>query len=490
MTTSVILLTIFLYFSLLLFISYLTTRKVNKETFYTGDRKSPWYLVAFGMIGASLSGITFISIPGTVASKEFSYLVMCFGYVIGYFIIAYILLPIYYKLNLISIYSYLEKRLGVNAYKTGATFFLISRVIGASLRIYLAANVLQLLIFNSDSNLLFVLTVAVFLLMIWLYTVKGGIKTVVWTDTIQTGLMLLSMAITIYFLIDKLGFNFTDIPSLVSDSGMSGLFIFDDIKADNYWGKSLLGGVLVAVAMTGLDQDMMQKNLTCKNLKSAQTNMTTFSIVLVFINLAFLVLGCLLFLYASRFGISIDKGDAIFAVIAGSHLGEVAGIIFLLGIIAAAFSSADSAVTSLTTSFSFDFLQAGKNELDTKKRNLIHLGFSIVILIVAVIFKYLNNDSVVWVIFKAAGYTYGPILGLFAFGIISKDEIKDRYVYIPAFAAPIICYILNTFSTTLFYGYQLGYELLLLNALLTYIGCQILTKGTQTTFYVDEKFKN
>lgn len=482
MNPLVLILIILLYFGLLIFISFATSKGAQSTTFYDGDRKSPWYLVAFGMIGASLSGVTFVSVPGTVESNAFSYMQMTLGFVIGYIVIAFVLMPIYYRLNLVSIYSFLEDRLGITAYKISAGFFLVSRSIGAALRLYLASSVLHFIIVDVNKwPVPYEVTVLVTLAMIWLYTFRGGIKTVVWTDSIQTALMLVAMVITIFLILKEMNWSFGDVLSQVKSDSMGQWFFMDDFNGGKFFPKQLIGGAIMAIAMTGLDQDMMQKNLTCKNLKSAQLNMMTFSVVLVVVNFCFLLLGFLLYKYQALHGVkildlggSLKDADLLFASVSANHLGAFALIIFTLGVIAAAYSSADSALTSLTTSFSYDFLNAGENEISPQRRKLIHLSFSGVIFVLILLFKLMNDDSIVWTIFKMASYTYGPILGLFIFAIFTKHKVMKGWLVLPVIVAPVLCYVLNAYSKVLLGGYSFGFELLLLNGLLTFLGCYLL----------------
>ncbi len=473
------------YFAVLFLISRLTAKDSSNDTFFRGNRESPWYLVAFGMIGASLSGVTFISIPGWVESQHFSYLQMVLGYTAGYLVIALILLPLYYSMHLTSIYSYLGDRFGEWGHKTGAGFFLLSRVIGASFRMYLVVQVLQLFIFD-DLNIPFGVTTALSILLIWVYTFRGGIKTVVWTDTLQTLFMLLSLGITIYIIAQNMGLNVmfpstdstgnsqSSLFHVIADSDISKVFVFGNWRADNYFWKHFFSGMFITIAMTGLDQDMMQKNLTCRNLGEAKKNMLWFSLVLVIVNLFFLVLGASLFLYADAVGMSIpEKTDLLFPTIAKSHIGIFAGSIFLLGLIAAAYSSADSALTSLTTSFCVDFLDIENKHPDTAKRTrlFVHIAFSALLVTVILVFNEINNKSVISDLFKAAGYTYGPLLGLFSFGMFTKRKIPhEELILVVCLISPAICYFLNANAEEWMNGYKFGFELLILNGLLTFLG--------------------
>jgi len=471
-----IILLIVAYFSVLILISYITGKSANNETFFKANNSSPWYLVAFGMIGASLSGVTFISVPGWVEGQSMAYMQMVLGYVIGYAIIGLVLLPLYYKLNLTSIYTYLEDRFGRYSYKTGASFFLLSRTIGAAFRLFLVANVLQLLLFDGY-GIPFWVTVSITILLIWLYTFKGGIKTIVWTDTLQTLFMLIAVVVCIYTISDEM--DISNIFSYVADSDLSKTFFFEDVNAGNYFWKQFLAGAFIAVAMTGLDQDMMQKNLTCRNLKDAQKNMFWFTIVLVIVNFFFLALGILLTDYAQRNGIDAHK-DELFPIIAAKEtLGLATQIFFILGLIAAAYSSADSALTSLTTSFSIDILEINKKK-DTKEqekiRKIIHILFSFVLIATILIFKYFIADaSVIAKIFTFAGYTYGPLLGLYAFGLFTKLNVKDKAVPFICLAAPILTYLISFYSKEKL-GFDFSFALLVLNGALTFLGLLLVKR--------------
>ena len=474
-----IILLIVVYFGVLILISYLTGKEDTNEAFFKANKSAPWYLVAFGMIGASLSGVTFISVPGAVEAKQFGYLQVVFGYFFGYLIIAYVLLPIYYKLNLTSIYTYLRDRFGNTSYKTGSIAFLISRIVGASFRLFLVAKVLQLLIFDS-LGVPFSITVIITVALIWLYTFKGGIKTIIYTDALQTFFMLVAVIVTITFLANALDLNsFSEVYINVTESAMSKVFFLDTINDSQYFIKSFLAGMFIAITMTGLDQDMMQKNLTCKNLKEAQKNMVSFSVVLIFVNILFLVLGLLLTQYATQNGINATKDDLFPTIAMLPEIGIMTSAFFLLGLIAAAYSSADSALTSLTTSFCIDIIELDKKpkEQQKKVRKKVHVFISLVLILVIILFNSLFKDvSVIWELFKAAGYTYGPLLGLFAFGILTKSQIKDKYVWIIAVIAPIVSYVINQYSEVLLNGYQIGFEILIINGLLTFLGLVLIRK--------------
>lgn len=473
-----ILLLIAAYFGLLMIISYFTGRKDTNEDFFKAGKQSPWYVVAFGMVGASLSGVTFISVPGWIEGSEFSYLQVVFGYMVGYFVVAFVLLPIYYKLNVTSIYEYLLQRFGTVSHKTGAFFFFISRVLGAAFRLFLVAIVLQQFVFDAW-NVPFEITVVISILLIWVYTNKGGIKTIVWTDTLQTLFMIVAVILSIYFVNESLGWSFSEFLSSSELKEYSKVLVTDSLLERSHFIKSFLGGVFITICMTGLDQDMMQKNLTCKSLKDAQKNMISFSIVLVAVTFLFMLLGALLFIYAKKHNIAIPlmdgspKTDLLFPEIAlNSGLGITVAITFMLGLIAAAYSSADSALTSLTTSFCVDFLDIeNKPKKDQKSiRKKTHIGMSVMLIIVIIIFKYVLNSNVIDSLLTVAGYTYGPLLGLFAFGIFTNYKIKDKYVWIVALSSAAIVSILGTIPPENLGGYVIGYELLPINGLLTFIG--------------------
>ena len=479
MQPSDIILLLISYFIVLILISYFTGKSDSNETFFKADKSSPWYLVAFGMIGASLSGVTFISVPGAVEAKQFGYMQVVLGYFFGYLVITYVLLPLYYKLNLTSIYTYLKTRFGLVSYKTGAIAFLISRTVGAAFRLFLVANVLQLLV-SDPLGLSFEATVVITIALIWVYTFRGGIKTIVWTDTLQTLFMLISVVVTGYFVANAMGLDsIGDIYNNVVKSPLSKTFFLDDVNDAQFFIKSFLSGMFITITMTGLDQDMMQKNLTCKNLKEAQKNMLSFSIVLIGVNLLFLVLGLLLTQYAQQQGIDAHKDDLFPTLAMLPSVGKITSAFFILGLVAAAYSSADSALTSLTTSFCIDIIEFNNTSEAAQKRTrkLVHVGFSVVLIIVIIFFKYLFKDvSIIWELFKAAGYTYGPLLGLFAFGLLTKRKIRDQYAWIVAIIAIIASYILNEHSVSLFNGYQIGFEILIINGLFMFIGLLGLSK--------------
>ena len=467
-----------LYFVVLMVISYITGRKSDNETFFRGNRQSPWYIVSIGMVGASLSGVTFISVPGWVNNTQFTYLQMVGGYFLGYLVIAHVLLPVYYKLNLTSIYTYLEKRFGKFSYKTGAWLFLVSRTIGASARLYLMANVLQISLFNA-LDIDFAFTVIITIGLIWLYTFRGGIKTIIWTDTLQTVFMLTSVVITIVFIAKTMNLTAGGVFELINQSELSKVFVFDDWTSKQHFVKQFLTGAFITIVMTGLDQDMMQKNLSCKNLKDAQKNMKWYGFAFIPTNVLFLSLGALLYIFVNQQGLTLpERGDDLFPMIVNSgRLPAVVGVFFIIGLVAAAYSSADSALTSLTTSFTVDILGSSHHgeTLSKRTRTLVHLSFSIVLALIILLFNHYEVDSIISTVFTLAGYTYGPLLGMYAFGLFSKYKVNDIWVPAIAIAAPVITGILD-FNSVKWFGFQLGYEKLMLNGFLTYLGLLLISK--------------
>jgi Na+/proline symporter len=459
------------YFAVLLLISHFTSKNANSQTFFTANRSSPWYLVAFGMVGASLSGVTFISVPGEVGNSEFSYFQLVLGYLLGYFVIATVLMPLYYKLNLVSIYGYLKQRFGFYSYKTGAFFFILSKVVGASFRLFLVAGVLQLALFNAW-NIPFGATVLITIFLIWLYTFRGGIKTIVWTDTLQTLFMLMAVGMSIYLIQDELNMSFDGLITTVSESQYSQIFFWDWQSGRNFF-KQFISGAFIAIVMTGLDQDMMQKNLTCKNLWEAQKNMFSFSVVLVIVNFFFLSLGALLYVFALEKGISLpERSDDLYPLLAVNHFTVTTGVVFILGIVAAAYSSADSALTGLTTSFCVDFLSLTNRAEDIKSstRIKVHLSFSLILFLVILVFNAINDRSVISAVFIAAGYTYGPLLGLYSFGLFTKWQVKDHLVPFICVICPFLSYFIDQNSETLLGGHNLGFFIIILNGALTFLG--------------------
>ena len=479
MTPSLIL-GIFLIYTVVLFaVTWITARKADNQSFYNGNKISPWFVVAYGMIGASLSGVTFMSVPGWVKETQFSYMVVVFGYLFGYFVIALVLLPLYYRLKLTSIYGYLDQRFGFWSYKTGAGFFILSRILGASLRMFLVINVLQIFVFDTW-NVPFWINVLIFIILIILYTLKGGIRTIIWTDTLQTTFMLLAVVLSVIYISKGLGIPVFKLISTVNDSSVSKMFI-TDWHHERFFIKQFFSGMFITIVMTGLDQEMMQKNLSCKNLKEAQKNMFTFSSILIFVNLLFLFLGALLLIYSQSKGVSLASTDDLFPTIAFRYLGPVAGIIFLIGLISAAFPSADGALTSLTTSVSIDFIGLEKREgiteaAKTKIRYVIHILIAIIFFVSILIFRALNDRAVIDKLFTIAGYTYGPLLGLYSFGLFTTRRVKDAITPFIAILSPIICYFLSTYSVELFNGYKFGFELLLVNGFLTFIGLLVFSR--------------
>lgn len=466
------------YFCVLIGISFLTSRGADTNTFFTANRQSPWYLVAFGMIGASLSGVTFISVPGNVVNTGFAYFQVVIGYLFGYWAIIGILMPLYYRLNLVSIYTYLEQRFDTWAYRTGAVFFLISRTIGSSLRLFLAASVLQYFLFDAWGVPFFV-TVAITIVLIWVYTFRGGIKTIVWTDTFQTLFLVSALVITVIVIASKLGLNFIEIFERIDAAGYARVFHFDDVNSTLFFPKQFLGGAFIAIAMTGLDQEIMQKNLTCKTLGDAQKNMFWFSLTIVFVTLLFLVLGGLLLVFSEQFNLTIPaKPDEIFPRLAFTELGPVVGIFFLLGITASSYASADSALAGLTTSFCIDFLNFKDKPESVKKKQkfIVHLAFSLLFLLIIVIFNEVNEKSVIDAVLGVAGYTYGPLLGLFSFGLFTNRKLKGLTVTLICVLSPVISYIISSHAPVWFNGYKIGIEVLLVNGLITFGGLWLVSK--------------
>jgi Na+/proline symporter len=485
MSSTFILVIIALYFCVLIFISFLTSKKgESTDSFFLANRKSPWYVVAFGMIGTSLSGVTFISVPGMVEKVQFSYLQLILGNMLGYFVVALVLMPLYYRLNLVSIYTYLEQRFGFWSYKTGAAYFLLARTLGAAFRLYLVAGVLQLAVFDG-MGVPFEISVVITIALIWVYTFRGGMKTIIWTDTFQTLAMLICVGITIVMINDALGLSFQGMVNTISESKYSQVF-FWEWQDQKYFLKQFISGMFIAIVMVGLDQDMMQKNLSCKNLKEAQKNMFSFTIIILFVNILFLSLGALLYLYAEAKGITLpEKGDMVFPELALKYFSPVAGITFILGITAITYASADSALTALTTSFCVDFLDF-KNRPEAQRiryKNWTHLGFSVLLALVIIIFKIINDESVVQAVFKVAGYTYGPLLGLYSFGVFTKRPVRDNLVPFICVLAPALTYIISANSVDWFFGYEFGFEVLLLNGLLTFLG--LLSISRKNSEFVD-----
>jgi SSS family transporter len=477
MDSNLVLIVITSYFLLLFLISWLTSRKLTADTFFTGDRQSPWFLVAFGMIGASLSGVTFISVPGEVGNSNFYYFQLVLGYTAGYAVIAKVLLPLYYRLQLVSIYAYLEERFGFWSYKTGAFFFILSRTLGSSIRVFLVAAVLQLILFDRW-GIPFWGAVLITVTLIWLYTFRGGIKTVVWTDTLQTLFMLLAVGVSMVLVSRELGIRGVgELVTRVADHPYSRIFDWDWRSGTNFF-KQFFSGAFIVIVMTGLDQDMMQKNLTCRNLKDAQKNMFWFTNILVVVNLIFLALGVLLYLYATENQLNLpDRSDDLYPLLATSYFSTFAGVVFVLGITAAAYSSADSTLTALTTSFCYDFLEINKRyeaSAAVRIRKRVHLGFTLLMFFVILAFRWINDQSVINAVFTIAGYTYGPLLGLYSFGLFTRFKVRDKWVPYLALLAPFLSFLISYQSEEWLGGYRFGFELLILNGALMFLGLLLL----------------
>jgi Na+/proline symporter len=478
MTPTLVLTIIVIYFSFLIAISFITSKGADTHTFFTANRQSPWYLVAFGMIGSSLSGLTFISVPGNVGKIGFGYFQIVLGYLVGYWVIIGVLMPLYYRLNLVSIYTYLEKRFSFWSYKTGAFFFMVSRTVGSALRLYLAATVLQLFLFDpweksTGFHIPFFVTVATTLALIWIYTFRGGIKTIVYTDAFQTLFLVSAVCIAVWQISNELGWSFSEMVYEIKASKYSKVFYFDDPNSTLYFWKHFLGGAFITITMTGMDQEIMQKNLTCKTLGDAQKNMFWFSIILVIVNLLFLTLGALLYLYTETNNLALPPfSDELFPQLALNNFSLLVGVFFLLGIIASSYASADSALTGLTTSFCIDFLNfKNKPEVERKRKKfIVHLGFSLLFLIIIVIFREINERSVIDAVLSIAGYTYGPLLGLFSFGLFTTLQVRDKLVPLICVLSPVISYGISANSEEYLGGYKFGLEILLVNGVITFLG--------------------
>ena len=472
------------YFLALLGVSYYTSRNANNQTFFIGNKNSNWLLVAFGMIGTSLSGVTFVSVPGTVGTGGFTYFQVVLGYFLGYFVVAFVLLPLYYKLKLTSIYTYLNERFGFNSYQTGAIFFIISRTLGATARLYLVINILDLLIFHNDITKAtdfswsFVAISVAILLMILAYTFKGGVKTIVWTDTLQTVFMLGALLITVGYILTKMNLGIGETWSQFQGLGYDNMFVLD-VNSKDFFLKSILGGMFITISMTGLDQEMMQKNISIEKLGNSQKNMFTFSVVMVIVNFIFLFMGGLLYMYAAQIGVNA-KGDDLYPILAFQKMSPIIGVVFIIGLISALFPSADGAITALTSSFCIDILGINRNQKseleNSKTRKIVHLTFTLIFLILVIIFKVINDKSIIGLILKIAGYTYGPLLGLFAFGILTKHQIKDKLTLWVCLAAPIITYALSTYLEKAEFAYQIGIEVLIINGIITFLGLWLIRK--------------
>ncbi len=479
MSPTVVLITIFSYFVVLFGISYVVGHRADNQGFFVGNRKSPWYIVAFAMIGSMISGVTFVSVPGMVAASSFSYLQMVLGFVVGQLLIAYVLVPLFYKMNLVSIYEYLENRFGMSSYRTGAWFFFISKMLGASVRLFLVCIVLQMLVFE-PFGLPFVLNVIFTVGLVWLYTFRGGVKSLIWTDTLKTACLVISVILCIYYIATDLHLDFGGLWQTISESDMSQMFFFDDVDDKRYFFKQFLAGVFTMIATNGLDQDMMQRNLSCKNSKESQKNMITSGIAQFFVVALFLMLGVLLYVYAGKNGVQVpQKSDELFPMIATQgYFPVIVGVLFVIGLISSAYSAAGSALTALTTSFTVDIVGVkGKSERQVVRlRKRVHVYMALVMGAVIFVFNLLNNTSVIDAVYTLASYTYGPILGLFAFGIFVKKAVKDKYIPVVAIASPILCFVIDRNSQAWFGGYSFSYELLILNALFTFVGLLFLIK--------------
>ena len=468
-----ILITILVYFALLMLFSRLTSRRSDNDTFYRGNRQSPWYMVAFGMVGASISGVTFVSVPGMVLHSDMTYMQTCLGFILGYVAVAFILLPVYYRMNLTTIYTYLYNRLGERSYKTGAWFFLLSKMTGAAARFYVVCIILQRFVLDA-LGVPFALTVVCMVALIWLYTRRGGIKTLVWTDTLQTTCMFAALLLIIWQVTKTLGMSPSEAVTAIMTDSHSRVFVFDDwVSRQNFW-KQFLSGIFIVIVMTGLDQDMMQKNLTCKSLREAQKDMCSYGVAFVPANLLFLSLGVLLTLLAARQGTALPQaGDELLPMFAATGaLGSWVLVLFSLGIVAASFSSADSALTAMTTSFCVDIC---RRKGDEQLRKRAHVGMAVVFAAFILLFRLLNSPSIIDAIYVMCSYTYGPLLGLFAFGLLTRKKTNDRYVPYIAVASPLICFALDWY-TSRYVGYKFGYELLMLNGLITFAGIALLPK--------------
>lgn len=485
------------YFVILLLVAWYTSRGSNNESFFIGNKKSNWMLVAFGMIGTSLSGVTFVSVPGGVGTSNFFYFQVVLGYFLGYLVIAFILLPLYYRLNLTSIYTYLEQRFGINAHKAGASFFILSRSVGATARLYLVINILQIFILDK-LGIPFIVTTLVILVMILLYTFEGGVKTIIYTDTLQTSGMLIGLIVCIIVIIKALGTDFTGALSLLSDKGYTQIFN-PDIKSGSYFGKHILGGMFITIAMTGLDQEMMQKNISVKNLKDSQKNMMSFTAIIMVVNFLFLFLGGLLYLYANANGITAAPDDLFPTIALSDAFTGTIGVLFIIALISALFPSVDGAITSLTSCFCIDILGLNKRPADEKgkkrTRLKVHFGFAVLFFLLVLVFKFINDKLIIDFILKFAGITYGPLLGLFAFGILTKRSLNDKLIWVVCIIAPLLALLLDMLSNPVWYekklhmqlglqnisqsifdGYSIGNELILINGIITFLGLLMISK--------------
>lgn len=479
-----VLLTIAVYFIILFTVSYIAGRKADNEGFFVGNRRSSWYVVAFAMIGSSISGVTYVSVPGMVAASNFAYLQMVLGFVAGQFLIAFVLIPLFYKMNLVSIYGYLENRFGMKSYKTGAWFFFISKMLGAAVRLFLVCLILQLLVFE-PLGLPFILNVTATVLLVWLYTFRGGVKSLIWTDSLKTLCLVVSVILCIYYIASDLELSFGGMVKSITESDLSRMFFFDDVNDKRYFFKQFLAGVFTMIATTGLDQDFMQRNLSCRNFRDSQKNIITSGISQFFIILLFLMLGVLLYMFAARNGLFTPqditagdiKSDEVFPIIAtGGYFPLIVGVLFIIGLISSAYAAAGSALTALTTSFTVDVMgikEKGEEEVKSLRKK-VHVGMAVTMGVVIFVINVLNNTSVIDAVYTLASYTYGPILGLFIFGIFTKRQVRDKYVPWVALLAPVVCFVLQRNSKAWFGGYEFSYELLLFNALFTIIGLTLL----------------
>ena len=480
MSATIIIATILGYIALLFTVAYISGRRADNEGFFVGNRSSNWWMVMFAMVGAAMSGVTFVSVPGMVATSGFSYFQMVLGFMTGYFVIAFVLIPLFYRMKLVSIYGYLEQRFGVGAYKTGAWFFFISKLLGASVRLFLICVVLQLLLFE-PYGLPFWLNALVTVLLVLLYTFQGGVKSLIWTDTLKTLCLILSIALSIWFVVQRLDMSLADMVATVKGSENSRIFFFDDINDRRYFFKQFLAGLFSVIAMTGLDQDMMQRSLACKNYKDSQKNLVVSTILQTTIIFVLLVLGVILYTFAERMGITLPAGtDNMFPTVATSPtMPIVVGVLFILGLVSSTYSAAGSALTALTTSFTIDVLGGTKRFDDqrlTKVRKGVHIAMAVAMFVVICALHHMGSSNVIDAVYTLASYTYGPILGLFAFGIFTKWSVKGRYVGIVAVVAPLLCFVLQQNSERWFGGYKFSYELLIVNALITFIGLILLIK--------------
>lgn len=476
----IVIITIAAYFVLLMAVSYFAGRGSDNSTFFTGNRRAPWPVVAFAMIGAAISGVTFISVPGMVVGKGYAYLQMVLGFIVGYFVIAFVLVPIFYKKNLISIYGYLEERFGRSTYRAGAWFFFISKMLGASVRFFVVCAVLQLLVF-SPLHIPFVFNVIVTIGLIWLYTVQGGVKTLIWTDTLKSFCLIMSVILCIYFVATNLGFSFGELGAAISDHPTSRMFFFDNPKEGTYFWKQFLAGVFMAIATNGLDQDMMQRNLACKDSSQSQKNMIVSGITQFFVIALFLLLGTVLVMFLADKGIALpEKTDEIFGMVAQhADVPVVVLVLFVLGLISAAYSAAGSALTSLTTSFTVDILGAHKTQDDaqlTRTRKRVHIAMSACMGLVIIAFYFLSNQDAISAVYTLASYTYGPILGLFVYGLFWNKPVHDRFVPVVCVAAPVLSWCVQ-WSLNRWFGYETSFELLIMNALITMAGLRLLSAG-------------